>query len=122
MAQERLTQLAQELQVLGAEECYYNQQPLGPALNEFLEKQQQVLITAGKLERQLAEEIRFNPSSLMGIEYPLDDEFNAITSLLARLEEIKSAAVHSVGELPGKVQLFTRLLEGHITQGSMSVA
>lgn len=122
MAQERLAQLAQELQVLGAEECYYNQQPIGPALHEFLEKQQQVLITAGKIERELAEEIRFNPSSLMGIEYPLEDEFNAITSLLAGLEEIKSAAVHSIGELPGKVQIFARLLEGHLTRGSMSVA
>lgn len=122
MAQQRLAQLAQELQVLGTEECYYNQQPVGPALNDFLEKQRQVLITAGKLERQLTEEIRFNPSSLMNIEYPLEDEFDSIGSLLAGLEEIKNAAVHSIGELPGKMQIFVRLLQSHLTRGRMSEA
>ncbi len=117
MAQERLMQLAQDLQRLGAEEFYYNQQQEeGSRLHDFLENQRQVLITADKLEKELVEEIRFNPTQLMGIDYPLDDELNSIVYLLAGLEDIKRSAVHSVEDLPAKMQVFKRLLEAHLMQ------
>jgi hypothetical protein len=115
MAQERLLQLAQQLQQLGTDTLFYKRKPLGLALQSFIEKQREVLITADKLERELADEVRFNPSRLMGIEYPLDDEIDSITRLVAGLEDIKQSAVDSVDELPSKTEIFSQLLAGHIS-------
>lgn len=120
MAEQRLLRLTQDLERLGTEECYYEQQPPGAALGNFLEKQREVLITADKLMKELAGEIRFNPQRLMGIDYPLDDEIDSITHLLEGLEEIKRAAVHSVEELPAKMKMFAELLDGHLAGQMLS--
>ncbi|MGH9407522.1 MAG: hypothetical protein ACRD3D_17010 [Terriglobia bacterium] len=110
MAQYRLLQLAQELERLGSEERFYYQQAASNALQEFLVKQQELLITAEKLQHELAGEIRYNPARLMGIEYPFDEELEAISGLMAGVEEIKRSAVHSVDELPVKTEMLARSL------------
>ncbi|MGH9470023.1 MAG: hypothetical protein ACRD1N_06755 [Terriglobia bacterium] len=120
MAEQQLLQLAQVLERLGAEEWYYVKQPAGVALNNFLEKQREVLITAEKLSRELAFAIRFNPERLMGIDYPLDDEIESISELLEGLEEIKHAAVHSIEDLPSKTETFAKLLDGHLSSQALN--
>lgn len=115
----KLMQLAQDLEHLGAEAFFYGQRAAGPALSDFLQKQREVMRTADKIERELAGEIRFNPARLIGIEYPLDEEIDSITDLLAGLEEIKECAVNSVDQLPGKTRTFAKLLENHLADGVM---
>jgi hypothetical protein len=115
----KLMQLAQDLEHLGTEACFYGQRAAGPALNNFLEKQREVMRTADKIGRELAGEIRFNPARLIGIEYPLEDEIDSISDLLAGLEDIKDSAVNSVEELPVKTRLFAKRLENHLVDGTM---
>ena len=114
MGQGRLLHLAQELERLGAEECFYYQSAAAPALQQFLNKQQELLITADKLQRELAGEIRYNPTRLMGIDYPLDEELDTISGLMAGIEEIKQSAVHSVDELPVKTEILAKTLQGRV--------
>jgi hypothetical protein len=115
----KLMQLAQDLAQLGAEALFYGQRAAGPALDSFLEKQREVMRTADKIERELASEIRFNPTRLIGIEYPLEEELDSITNLLAGLEDIKESAVHSLEDLPAKTRLFAKRLEDHLAEGVM---
>lgn len=115
----KLMQLAQDLEHLGTETFFYGQRAAGPALNDFLEKQREIMTTADKIGRELASEIRFNPTRLIGIEYPLDEEIDSISNLLAGLEDIKQSAVNSVEELPAKTRLFAKLLESHLEEGAM---
>lgn len=114
MPQTRLLHLAQELERLSSEECFYYQQPPASGLHQFLNKQQELLTTADKLQRELAGEIRYNPSRLMGIEYPIDDDLEAISDLMAGVEEIKRSAVDSIDELPARTELLSRTLRGHL--------
>jgi hypothetical protein len=115
----KLMQLAQDLEHLGAEACFYGQRAAGSALNDFLEKQREIMRTADKIGRELAGEIRFNPARLIGIEYPLEEEIDSITDLLAGLEDIKESAVNSVDQLPVKTRLFAKRLENHLVEGTM---
>ncbi|MGH9325148.1 MAG: hypothetical protein ACRD2B_00455 [Terriglobia bacterium] len=120
MAEQRLLQLTQDLKRLGTEECYFVQQPPGAAIESFLEKQREVLITADKLIKELAGEVRFNPQRLLGIEYPLDSEIDSISQLLEGLEDIKEAAVDAVEDLPVKTHIFAELLDGHLAGRMLS--
>ncbi|MGH9444727.1 MAG: hypothetical protein ACRD3O_03245 [Terriglobia bacterium] len=119
MAEVKLMQLAQDLEHLGVEVLFFGRKPAGPALEGLLEKQREVVRTADKIGRELAGEIRFNPTRLMGIAYPLDQEIDSITDLLAGLEDIKQCATSSMQELPAKTRRFARLLEGHLMDGTM---
>lgn len=114
MGQDRLMHLAQELERLGTEECFYYQQATGPAIRQFLSKQQELLITAEKMQRELAAEIRYNPARLMGIDYPIAEELEAISGMMAGLEEIKVSAVDSVDELPARTEMLSRVLQGRL--------
>jgi hypothetical protein len=115
----KLMQLAQDLEHLGTEACFYGQRAAGGGLNNFLEKQREIMRTADKIGRELAGEIRFNPARLIGIEYPLEEEINSISDLLAGLEDIKDSAVNSVEQLPVKTRLFAKRLENHLVDGTM---
>jgi hypothetical protein len=115
----KLMQLAQDLEQLGTEAFFYGQRAAGPSLNSFLEKQREIMTTADKIGRELATEIRFNPARLIGIEYPLEEEIDSITNLLAGLEDIKESAVNSVEDLPAKTRIFAKLLENHLEEGAM---
>ena len=121
MAVPKLLQLAQDLEWLGCEQEHYGQlhahegfPESGPNWDAFLEKQRGLLITAEKIERELRTAISFNPTALMGVEFPLDAALEAIGVLLNAVEEIKQVAVFSVHELPGKVRPFTRMVETYL--------
>lgn len=127
MAEPVLLQLAQELEWLGAELEYYGQVhahrgfPMaGPEWNTFREKQRGVLATADKIEHLLEQMIHFNPTKLVGMDYPLDAALDTITVLLGSLEEIKRAAVYAVHELPAKVRAFTGVVKDFLSSKAAS--
>src|SRR5690349_15636919 len=110
-----LLQLAQDLEWLGCELEYIGHQHAvegfpeeGPTWERFLDKQRGVLATTKKIERELKGAIRFNPTSLVGVDYPLEATLESIGELLAALEDIKQCALYSVQELPAKVRNFSR--------------
>src|SRR3990172_8365244 len=121
MAEYKLLQLAQDLEWLGCELEYFGHKhalegfpEAGPTWDTFLEKQRAVLTTANKIERELKGAVRFNPSPLMGVEYPLAATLDSIGDLLAAVEDVKQAAVVGVQEIPHKVRNFTRMVEGYL--------
>lgn len=114
MPQPRLLHLARELERLSSEECFYYQQAPAAGLQRFLSTQQELLTTADKLQRELAGEISYNPARLMDMEYPFDEELDAISDLMVGVEEIKHSAVDSIDELPAKAELLSRNLRGRL--------
>jgi hypothetical protein len=115
MAEPRLLQLAQDLEWLGHEQQYYGQRSAEAAVTDaFIEKQRAVLSTADKIERELMGAVRFNPTSLMGIEYPLEENFDTLMSLLSKVEDIKQASVDEFRELSPRVRQFSRMLETYL--------
>ena len=103
MREPPLLQLAQELEWLGCELEYYGHQHAeqgfpesGPGWDTFCDKQRGVLVTADKIEHELKNAVRFNPSRLVGVVYPLQEALDAITALLGAVEEIKQCAVFAV--------------------------
>jgi len=121
MAEPRLLQLAQELEWLGCELEYMGHKRAlegcpesGPVWDLFREKQRGVLATTDKVERELKNFVRFNPTRLVGVEYPILESLNSITDLLARAETIKQAAAFSVNDLPPLVRGFTKMVEGYL--------
>jgi len=121
MAEPRLLQLAEELEWLGCELEYLGHKHAlegfpesGPAWDLFREKQRGVLATTDKVERELKNFVRFNPTRLVGVQYPISESLNSITDLLARAETIKQAAACAVSELPPLVRGFTKMVEGYL--------
>lgn len=121
MPEPPLLQLAQELEWLGCELEHYGQQHAergypqsGPIWETFCDKQRGVLVTADKIERELKNAIRYNPSGLMGVEYPLDETFDSIAELLEEVEEIKHCTVYAVHLIPPKVRTFTKMIDGYL--------
>jgi hypothetical protein len=117
----RLLQLAQDLEWLGCELEHYGHlhaqegfPESGPNWEAFLEKQRGVLTTADKIERELKTAVSFNPTALVGVEFPLDAALDAIGVQLAALAEIRQAAVFAVHELPTKVRAFTRMVDTYL--------
>jgi hypothetical protein len=116
-----LLQLARDLEWLGCELEYYGHihaeagfPELGPTWEVFREKQRGVLVTTDKIERELKTAVRYNPTSLVGIEYPLEETLDSITALLGAVEEIKQYAVFVVPALPAKVRTFTKMIEEYL--------
>ncbi len=122
MARQKLLQLAQDLEWLGSEVEYYGSKHAGPDGDVFLEKQREVLTTADKIERELKGAIRFNPTRLVGVDFPLEASLDSITDLLAALEDIKQAAVFAVRELPPKVRSFTIMVQNHLNTAAPMAA
>lgn len=121
MPDRTLLKLAQELEWLGCELEYIGQQHAhqgfpgsGPTWEAFLEKQRGVLVTADKIERELKSQIRFNPSRLVGLTFPMDAALDLVASLLSAVENIRSSASESVHELPAKVRAFTHEIEAYL--------
>ena len=124
MPEPKLLQLAQDLEWLGCELEYVGQKHAlegfpesGQTWDQFREKQRGVLATADKVERELKNFVRFNPTRLVGVEYPLSQALDSITDLLGRAEAIKAAAAYSVHELPLLVRSFTKMVEGYLQAG-----
>ncbi|HEV2495331.1 MAG TPA: hypothetical protein VG204_19920 [Terriglobia bacterium] len=115
MKDERLLQLAQQLEWLGCEASFYAQKRGEMSAELFLEKQRELLATADKIERELKGTVRFNLSSLVGVEYPLEWTLDSITDMLAGVEDIRQCALGAVDELPPKVRQFTHLVEAYVS-------
>ena len=127
MSAPTLLQLAQDLEWLGCELEYYGHRhalegfpEAGPNWDAFREKQRGVLTTADKIGRELKSAVRYNPTRLVGVDYPIAETLDSIADLLGAVEEIKQSAVFAVQELPPKVRGFTRMIEGYLhTVGAM---
>jgi len=124
----KLLQLAQDLEWLGCELEHYGHlhavegfPESGPNWEAFLEKRDGVLKTAEKIERELKTAISFNPTALVGVEFPLDAALDAIGVQLSALEEIRHDAEYSVHELPTKVRTFTRMIQTYLNAVGASV-
>ena len=86
----------------------------GVTWDAFCEKQRGVLVTADKIERELKNAVRYNPSRLVGMEYPLDETLDSIAALLGTVEEIKHCSVFAVQVIPSKVRAFTKMIDEYL--------
>src|SRR5258708_1277806 len=128
MFHEALLNLAQDLEWEGCELEFYGKKhaqegfpEAGPTWDTFLEKQRGVLTTADKIERELKGLIRFNPTLLVAVKFPLAGTLDSIGELLSAVEDIKQCAQMSVQELPTKVRGFTKMVSGYLAEdGSIS--
>jgi hypothetical protein len=118
-----LIDLAHELEWLGCELEFIGKKHAqqgfpcaGRTWQSFLEKQRGVAITADKIERELKDAIRFNPSRLVGTTFAIDQALDAITQLLSEVEAIKHDAVFAVHLLPGKVRGFSKAIEDALSE------
>jgi hypothetical protein len=118
----RVLQLVHDLEHLSAEEQYYAQQPAEHAQKIFMDRQREVISTTGKLQRELAGVIRYNPRTLLGIEYPLSEALDSMADLFVNLEEIRHAALYSVEDLPARAGRFAKKVESHIEEGEAVMA
>jgi hypothetical protein len=100
-----------ELEFIGKKHALEGFPGAGRTWDSFLEKQRGVMLTADKIERELKDSIRFNPSRLVGTTFAIDQALDAITQLLSEVETIKHAAVFAVHEMPGRVRGFSRAIE-----------
>ncbi|MGC9994843.1 MAG: hypothetical protein ABSE79_05930 [Terriglobia bacterium] len=123
MPEPKLLQLAQDLEWLGCELEYVGHKHAlegfpesGPTWDQFREQQRGVLATADKVERELKNFVRFNPTRLVGVEYPIAQSLDSITDLLGSAETIKQAAAVAVNELPPLVRNFTKMVEGYLQE------
>jgi hypothetical protein len=121
MPEPKLLQLAQDLEWLGCELEYVGHRHAlegfpesGPTWDRFREKQRGVLATTDKVERELKNFVRFNPTRLVGVEYPITRSLDSITDLLGSAETIKQAAAFAVHELPPLVRSFTKMVEAYL--------
>jgi hypothetical protein len=127
MADPRLHKLAQDLEWLGCElEFLGHKHALegfpesGPIWDSFRAKQRGVLATADKIERELKNFVRFNPTRLVGVEYPIAQSLDSITDLLRKVVTIRQAASLAVNELPPLVRRFTKMVDGYLQAVSNS--
>jgi hypothetical protein len=121
MPEPTLLYLAQDLEWLGCELEYSGHKHAlegfpgsGPTWDLFCQKQRGVLTTTDKIERELKNLVRFNPTRLVGVEYPINETLESITHLLATVETIKQAATFEVHELPPLVRSFTKMVERYL--------
>ena len=121
MGEPRLLELARNLEWLGCElESVGHKHALegfpesGPTWDLFREKQRGVLATTDKVERELKNLVRFNPTRLVGMEYPISEALDSITNLLGTVETIKHAASFGVNELPPLVRGFTKMVASYL--------
>ena len=117
MPEPPLLQLAQDLEWLGCELEHFGHlhamagfPESGSSWDTFCEKQRGVLVTADKIERELKSTVRYNPSQLVGVEYPLDETLDSIAALLEAVEEIKHCSVFAVQVIPSLVRAFTKMI------------
>lgn len=121
MAEPALLHLAYDLEWLGCELEYYGHKHAmeafpesGPTWDIFREKQRGVIATVDKTERALKDSVKFNPSRLVGVDFPIEDTLDSLAELLAAVEEIRQAAVFAVHELPTRVRNFCKSVEAYL--------
>jgi hypothetical protein len=116
-----LLQLAQDLEWLGCELEHCGQlhaqagfPKAGPTWDTFCEKQRGVLITTDKIERELKNVVRYNPSPLVGMDFPLEEALDSVADLMGAVEEIKHCSVFAVHAIPPRVRAFTKMIEQYL--------
>jgi hypothetical protein len=114
MSDQRLVRLAQELEWLGCEAGFYGKQTSETGIEAFREKQHEIAATVEKIERELKLAVRFNLTSLVGIDYPIEWAFESITNLLTALQSVKNCSVQSADELPSTVRKFSRMVNDYV--------
>jgi hypothetical protein len=121
MSDPTLLHLAQELEWLGCELEYYGHKhaiegfpEAGPLWDTFREKQRGVLTTTDKIERELKNAVSYNPTQLVGFDYPIATALDTISDLITAVEDIKQSAFFAVEELPAKVRAFTKMIESYV--------
>ena len=125
MADDRLLHLAQDLEWLGCELEFYGKKHAlegfpesGPTWDTFLEKQRGVITTADKIERELKGLVRFNPTLLVGVNFPLAAALESIGELLGAVEDIKECSRTAVHEIPPKVRNFSKMVSTYLISES----
>jgi hypothetical protein len=106
-----ITQLAHDLEWLSREAPYFASGAAGPQTDLTVDKPHEILRTAEKLERQLKSAVRYNPNSLVGVDYPLESILDSIAELLEAIAEIKAAALAADRDLPAKAKHFRSMIE-----------
>ena len=121
MVDHPLLHLSQDLEWLGCELEFYGKKhalagfpEAGPTWDIFLEKQRGVLTTADKIERELRGLVRFNPTQLVGVSFPLAAALDSISELVGAVEDIKICSRMAVHELPSKVRSFTKMVGAYL--------
>jgi hypothetical protein len=114
MSDVRLVKLAKDLEWLACEAGFYSKKTGEAAEEVLLERQREVLATAEKIERELKGAVRFNLTSLVGVEYPMEWAFDSITNLLTALHTIKQATLNGTHELPSRVRQFSRMIDTYV--------
>jgi hypothetical protein len=122
MSEPVILKLARDLEWLGCELEYQGMKhahegfpEAGTTWEEFVRQRQGVLTTIEKLERELKSSVKYNPSSLVGVTYPIGEALDAIGIQIEALEDIRSSAVGAVHELPTKVRGFTQLVQMYLS-------
>ncbi|HEV2176299.1 MAG TPA: hypothetical protein VGW33_03735 [Terriglobia bacterium] len=124
----RLLQLAQDLDWLGCQLGQY-----GPKVADggvpgvslaahgaslagggVSEKQRGLLSTADKIQRELLNSVRFDPTRLVGVGAPVADTLDSVAEMLAAVEDIKEAALGSALELPPKVRTLASMVRNYL--------
>ncbi|MBI4166645.1 MAG: hypothetical protein HY508_13015 [Acidobacteria bacterium] len=121
MSEPVILKLARDLEWLGCELEYQGMKhahegfpEAGPTWEAFVRQRQGVLATIEKLERELKSSVKYNPTSLVGVTYPIGEALDAIAIQIEALEDIRSSAVGAVNELPVKVRGFTQLVQMYL--------
>src|SRR5208283_2247470 len=116
-----LVQLAQDFEWLGCELEFYGQQharagfpEAGSSWDTFCEKRRGAVVTADKIERELKNAVRYNPSGFVGVQCPPDETPDAIAGLLGAVEEIKHCSMFAVQEIPTRVRAFTKTIGAYL--------
>jgi len=117
----RLLQLAQELdwQVLEVRRARIEWQNVGESLEM---RQQAVLATADKIQRELLTTVRFDPLRLVGVGGPIAATIDNLGDLLLALDEVRQNAIADAGTLPASVRSFKGLLQGFCDDGAPAAA
>jgi hypothetical protein len=121
MTDETLVKLAQDLLWLGCEASFYSKRTTDAGAAKFMERQRQLMVTAEKIERELKSAVRFNLSSLVGVDYPMEWAFDSISDLLSALQNIKQSAVDGTRDLPSRVRQFSHMVENYV-EGSLPLS
>lgn len=121
----RLLQLAQDLDWLGCQLGQYGPKAALPARiapmglpvgldHAVSEKQRGLLSTADKIQRELLNSVRFDPTRLVGVGAPVADTLESVAEMLAAVEDIKEAALGSALELPPKVRTLASMVRNYL--------
>src|SRR5215472_5138804 len=88
-----------------------------PLAETLLERQQAVIATADKIQRELLSTVRFDPLRLVGVGGPIADILDSVADLIVAIDEIRRDATSNISGLPSTVRSFRGLLRGYCEEG-----